>query len=201
MNICILTGMKKDIYVFRHGETDYNKEGRLLGMIDHPLNATGLAQAKALADRLKDVSMELIFSSPLKRAYQTGEAVATSKNIPIVVDDRLREMTVGQMDGQLANDVATTYPEDYKTFLAWDDLDFRFPNGESNREVQARALSFFKDMAQNSYTRIGVATHSAFMRCMLLALGLPKIVEIANGAVFHIVYEDGQFTMNPLDER
>lgn len=76
--------MKKDLYVFRHGGTDFNRDGKAQGQsCDISLNETGIRQANEMADNLKGVNIEVIYSSPLLRAYQTALCVAKDKRIEV----------------------------------------------------------------------------------------------------------------------
>ena len=73
--------MKKIIYIFRHGETDSNIEHRMQGWLDVPLNANGVAQARALAQKLADVRFDVVYSSPSSRALDTARAVVGDQQI------------------------------------------------------------------------------------------------------------------------
>ena len=78
--------MKKDFYLFRHGQTDMNAAGRWQGRgIDLPLNETGREQARELAAALTPAALEVVFSSPLKRAVQTAQIVAEILRIPVQI--------------------------------------------------------------------------------------------------------------------
>ena len=70
----------------RHGETDWNREGRWQGWADPPLNETGRAQARALAEQLRDTPFDAVYSSDLRRAHETAEIVAEPHSVPVVAD-------------------------------------------------------------------------------------------------------------------
>jgi 2,3-bisphosphoglycerate-dependent phosphoglycerate mutase len=80
------------LWLIRHGLTDWNLEGRYQGQSDIPLNAEGLAQARRLAERLKGTSIEALFSSDLLRAYQTAKILGECLGLPVQADPRLREI-------------------------------------------------------------------------------------------------------------
>lgn len=90
------------IYVVRHGETDWNKEGRYQGRIDVELNEVGVKQAELLHNELKSIKFDVVFSSPLKRAYKTASLI-TNNNI--IVDKRLIERGNGKLEGKLKKEV------------------------------------------------------------------------------------------------
>lgn len=90
------------IYVARHGQTDWNKEGRLQGRRGMPLNEEGILQAEALAEKLQEITFDYVFSSPQERAVQTAE-IATGRKA--VVDARLDVFDLGEADGMARSNV------------------------------------------------------------------------------------------------
>lgn len=89
------------IYIVRHGQTDWNLEGRTQGHSDIPLNQTGINQANIIKEKLKDIKFDKVFSSPLKRAYETATLIT---NNPIIKDNRLIERFGGELEGKLSKD-------------------------------------------------------------------------------------------------
>ena len=87
------------LFLFRHGETDWNREGRLQGHTDTPLNATGLAQAQALAESLRPHRLDAVVSSDLARARTTAQIVAEALRVPLFIEAGLRETRCRQPDG------------------------------------------------------------------------------------------------------
>src|SRR5262252_5785166 len=79
------------LFLFRHGETDWNREGRLQGHTDTPLNVTGLAQARALAESLRPHQLEAVVSSDLARARTTAQIVVKALRVPLFIEPGLRE--------------------------------------------------------------------------------------------------------------
>lgn len=186
--------MRKDFYIFRHGETEYNREQRWQGQgVDLDLNATGIEQAKTLAAKLQDKGLQVIYSSPLKRAYQTAAQVAKAKNLPIRILPDLTEGNVGDCEGELREKVAEKYPEIWNIWYGDNQImDVRWPNGESKQEVQDRMLKAFNQMLQAPENIIGVASHGAAIRYLLLKYGYGPH-RITNTALFHLIYEDGNW--------
>ena len=88
-----------ELYLVRHGQTDWNAEGRLQGERDTTLNENGREKARALGEKVKDVEFDFIFSSPLNRAYETALLVRGERDIEIIKDDRLREISFGVAEG------------------------------------------------------------------------------------------------------
>ncbi len=90
------------IYIVRHGQTDYNVEGRYGGRIDVPLNDTGIKQAQELHEKLKDIKFDLVYSSPLQRAIKTAEIICDNE---IIKDDRIIERDNGELEGKLKTEI------------------------------------------------------------------------------------------------
>ena len=87
------------LYIIRHGETPWNAEGRLQGQTDIPLNENGIRLAKITGEALKDVPFDFAISSPLKRARQTAELVLAGRQIPVLEDARIEELSFGSWEG------------------------------------------------------------------------------------------------------
>lgn len=186
--------MRKDFYIFRHGETDYNAVKRWQGCgIDSDLNANGIAQAHALAQKLKDLQIEIIYSSCLKRAVQTTEIVADCLGVSFCQIPELREANLGQTEGLPKSEVAEAFP---KIFAEWyapeNNLDVRFPDGESKREIQQRMYSVLERLLTTEHSVIGIASHGSSIRYLLMYFGF-ELGRMPNTALFHLVYEDGSW--------
>ena len=95
------------IYFVRHGQTDWNKIGRIQGQTDIELNKHGEEQALVIKEKLKDIKFDKVFSSPLKRAFKTAQLICDSK---IAVDNRLKERFNGELEGKLKNEI-TIFPD------------------------------------------------------------------------------------------
>jgi broad specificity phosphatase PhoE len=136
------------LWLIRHGQTDWNVEGRYQGQADLPLNATGLAQAEQLAVQLDGERFEALYSSDLLRARQTAKVLAQKIGLPVQVDPRLREVNQGQWEGELF----AVIRERYRTEIAQrrlDPVDGRPPGGESAAEVAARVWEAADDIARD----------------------------------------------------
>ena len=129
------------LWLARHGETAENAEGRILGRRDPPLSPAGIAQAEALADQMRDVGLQAIWTSPLQRAHRTAKVVATAlRGLEPVVLEKLLESDRGDWEGRLVAELAHESPELHAAFLAGEPS-FRFPGGESLAEQRARTHS------------------------------------------------------------
>ena len=109
--------MTKTIYVFRHGQTDYNVARRVMGQMDIPLNDVGRVQATELANKLATFAIGAIYSSPLARAMETAQAVADKIGAPIITDKRLMERNNGKLQGHIVH--GTNNPAEFRPNTRW----------------------------------------------------------------------------------
>lgn len=147
------------LVLIRHGQTDWNVEGRYQGQADPPLNANGIEQAEALARLLMDTAIEVLYSSPLKRALQTAEILSRILKVPVIRDPRLMEINQGEWETRLRSDIERSYPE---RFYAWQKKPWEVtpPGGENLSEVQGRVYSAIDEiLREQEYTCIGLVTH------------------------------------------
>src|SRR5947209_8391773 len=105
-------GQCKKLYLFRHGETDWNAEGRFQGHLDIPLNEKGRAQARALVEKLKLASIEAIVTSDLSRARDTALVSAQALGLPIFEDRRLREAFLGDAQGLTSEEIRLRFGDE-----------------------------------------------------------------------------------------
>jgi broad specificity phosphatase PhoE len=155
------------LFLFRHGETDWNRAGRLQGHTDTPLNATGLAQAAALTERLRPHRLDAVVSSDLARAWTTGRIVAEGLGVPLIREPLLREAQIGEAEGLFWPEVKSRFG-DTLTERWFTDDDAAFPGGETGLETRTRGLAALRRItAEQPYGRLGVSTHSAMVRQLM----------------------------------
>lgn len=127
------------LLLVRHGETDWNRSGQIMGEQPIPLNQNGEADAQRLADLLRSRSLRTIYSSPVLRARQTAEILATAVRLPVRVDRGLTEINVGEWVGRFWRELTDDLVR--RNFYS-NPQDSRPPGGETLREVQTRVVSF-----------------------------------------------------------
>jgi 2,3-bisphosphoglycerate-dependent phosphoglycerate mutase len=158
---------KRALFLFRHGETDWNREGRLQGHTDVPLNETGIGQARLLGEKLRAHRLEAIVSSDLERARTTAQIVADALGIPLWTDPGLRETNVGAAEGLLWAEAKTRFGEGL-TDRWYSEEDAAFPGGETGLATRMRGLSALRRFAlTHPYQRIGISTHGAMVRQLM----------------------------------
>lgn len=126
--------------IIRHGETDWNAEKRIQGHLDIPLNHAGLRQAHAIADSLAESPFRVIYSSDLRRAWQTAKIAAARLEVPVRPHDGLRERHSGVLEGRTVEELAKEHPEAHARFLDRNP-DYGFGEGESMRVFSARVVA------------------------------------------------------------
>ncbi len=163
-----------DIYLIRHGETDYNKAGRLQGVTDIPLNAYGIELAQKTAQAMEDIPFSMIFSSPLVRAYQTAEIIRGNRPVPIIRTEGLKEISFGEYEGLICRGEGYNIPDpDFPRFFENPESYQTPPGGESIPHLMARTSSFLKTVIQEPTYQDGIllmASHGAAIRGILSGL-------------------------------
>lgn len=150
------------LYIARHGETEKNRQGLLLGQKDVELNEIGINQAYELGKKMKNLKIDLIVSSSMTRAKQTTEIVSSYIHKPIKIEPRLIERNIGAYDGLALREVQEKFQKGYTSEMAYNKTP---PGGESSQEVQERVFAALNDLKKNyPNKKILVITHSFIIR-------------------------------------
>ncbi len=162
--------MSTRLILIRHGRTEWNHDGRFQGQADVELDAVGRAQAVAMASRVALLAPGVLLSSPLVRARETADALASATGLEVVVDSRLAEINVGSWAGKRMEDAAAEVPQFYEWLRAG--VDFRrSPTGETATEAGARVASALQEAAEaNAGGVTAVVGHGLAMRMAILEL-------------------------------
>jgi broad specificity phosphatase PhoE len=149
-----------ELWLLRHGQTDWNLEGRFQGQSDVPLNAEGILQAENLAEKLmREKPFAAIFSSDLQRAFRTAKIIAKNSGLKVQIDHRLREVCQGEWEGMLFQDVVSTYRHNWEDRRVNPEAAHP-PGGESVAEVTARMSEAADDITrQYPGSRVLVVSH------------------------------------------
>lgn len=148
------------LLLIRHGETDWNNERRIQGNTDTPLNANGIAQAKQLAARIAGEKIDALYASPLARARVTAEIIAEKSGVALILDDRLKEKGLGDLEGLTVDEFEVRYPELHRGWISSVDH-FPLPGEESPAQLRERIVAFIDDLRarHTNGARVGVVTH------------------------------------------
>jgi 2,3-bisphosphoglycerate-dependent phosphoglycerate mutase len=172
-----------DLWLIRHGETTWNKEGRIQGQLDAPLSEMGVRQVKALAKRLSRNKFDTIYSSDSGRATQTANLIFPNEHLSL--DERLRERHFGIFEGKKRTEFTLEDEEIYRTFRR-DPFHEQLPNGESWQNLFTRIDGWLKSLPDRG--QLLAVTHGGAIRAVLsLVVGYPKSYEwnarIANASI------------------
>ena len=158
------------ILLVRHGQTDWNVQGRWQGFEPVPLNEEGWSQARALARFLQGRPVGEIISSDLPRAFQTASAIGDAVGISPHTDERWREFNLGIFQGYTREILAEKFPAEWHDFHA-DYWDFHIPSGESRRNMQERVYSAWLDVISSATgPELVIVSHGGSLKMLLLKL-------------------------------
>lgn len=186
------------ILLVRHGETVWNRAGRVQGWRDSPLTELGAAQARALAERLADERVEKLISSDLGRARETAGPIAGRLALAIELDPGLRERNYGIFEGRTYAEIERDDPEAYG-FLARRDVAYVIPAGESGVGFAARVLEALERIATlHAGHRVAVVTHGGVLGVLYRhAVRLPSDAQrdyaLANASINHVRFGSGRW--------
>ncbi|MGH8219693.1 MAG: histidine phosphatase family protein [Steroidobacteraceae bacterium] len=151
------------LIAIRHGETEWNIEGREQGHLDSALTPRGIQQSRAVAERLRRGRFSVLYSSDLGRAMQTAEIISSVTGIRIMRDVRLRERNMGIFEGLTKEEIAQNFPAEYSDYRRIGH-GFRIPKGESGQERLERSIRVLNAIAERHPTETIVAvTHGGFL--------------------------------------
>ncbi len=197
--------MSTKVCIIRHGETDWNKEGRLQGHTDIPLNDTGRKQALAMASNAVHFNFDALYSSDLMRAIETAKALAQYEHLELKMLTKLRERHFGFLQGLCKSELPETHPE---AFALYDsrDVHHKFETGESLLEFNKRVIDVFNDLVKHhSNQQIAVVCHAGLLDSMRrLATGQPLHTErnfhIPNSALNWFHFDGNKWHLDQWDD-
>lgn len=159
------------LYVIRHGETDWNRARKVQGHTDIPLNEYGRRLAEETAEGMKDIPLDLAYTSPLLRAKETAEIILNGRTIPLYEEERIKELCFGRYEGICCSG-DNRDPESDKFNLFFGDTANYVPvgGGESIEDLYARTGDFLNELCSRkdlADKHILVSTHGAAMTALL----------------------------------
>ena len=189
------------LLLVRHGETDWNRDGRWQGHSDTPLNEVGRAQARELAASLDGI--DVIYASDLARAHETAEILGAQLGVEVRLDKRLRERGFGAWEGLTMAEIERRFREAHERWRAGEG--FGADDAESFKDFAARVLSFVEDvLSRHPHETVLVVGHGGSIRVVhALATGLDyvrdhgSIPAVANCVVARYEVRDGKLA--PVD--
>ncbi len=192
--------MNTTLILIRHGETYWNREGRIQGHLDSALTPDGIAQAEACARRLHAEAIDHVIASDLERVRHTAGILAAATNLPIRYDAALRERSYGVGEGKTYAELDAMHPEMYSSIRATDP-DFTVEGGESRRQFHSRITEALRQIVeQHAGKRILVVTHGGVLAVVYrwlnkLPIATVERVAIPNVAYNRVLFSEGHWTL------
>ena len=162
------------LLIARHGETEWNAEGRIQGHTDIGLSEKGAEQARSLGQRLADRQIDVAYSSDLKRTSETAKLALGGRDITLNETPRLREYNKGIFEGMTLSEIQEKFPAEYPKYLE-KDLSYAPEGGETTRDVSTRMASIFSEIKANHLDEtVLVVSHGGVLRAAMVSLlGMP----------------------------
>lgn len=161
--------METELFIVRHGQSEGNRDKRFTGHGPSQLTELGRAQARAVAERLGELGIAVVYASDLPRAMATAEPFCARSGITPIATPAIRERDMGAYTGALFDDIAANDPVGWKALRSRDPA-FRPPNGESHAECAARVGGFLDALLSTSSGRIALFSHGIAIHHMLMHL-------------------------------
>jgi broad specificity phosphatase PhoE len=173
------------IYVTRHGQTEWNLEGRMQGREDSPLTPLGEDQARWLGKRLKEVPFGSIHTSSSGRAKQTAKWIKGARDLQLIENDKWKEIHLGPWEGKLKKEIEEENAEKFRYF--WERPQFYSPEeGESFQAVMKRAGSEIEKLAQSSEDQpVLLVTHGVVLKALMAYVLDKPLKDFWSGAYMH----------------
>ena len=187
-----------ELWLVRHGETDWNFERRMQGHSQTRLSALGVQQARRLAARLKGETFDTVYSSDLERALQTAQIVFPEREI--IQDRRLREITYGVLDGTTGLE-RTDEQNNLLAYLRRDPAAPRPSEGENYQDVLARVEAFLAGLPGQG--KVIVFSHGGTVRTTLhsvLGYAAGWSFSINNTGISKLVFREGHVTLSFIND-
>ena len=158
------------LFLIRHGQTEWNRLGKYQGQADIALSEDGLRQAELLAKAFPAETLNVIYTSDLKRALMTAECLERRYHCPIYPDAGLRELNFGDWEGLTYEEIATRWPQEVENLFGAPEK-LQIPNGETFAALQARAMKKLRAIRmENEGKEVAVVAHGAIAKTILTAL-------------------------------
>ena len=191
-----------EIYIVRHGKTVWNAAGLLQGSVDIELNEAGRELAGRTGENLESISFDKIYSSPLIRAYETACLIRGHRNIPIIRDERLKELCFGVNEGKNFKELLADETNNFHYFFDRPELYQAPEGGEDFETISKRAAKFMQEVIEpqaDKLSRIMIVGHGALNKALMRHVRKNELQDYwagglqKNCSVSIIEYEGGQY--------
>lgn len=160
--------MNTTIYLTRHGQTEWNIEKRLQGRGNSPLTKDGIDRAKELRDRIKEIELDVIYTSPIERALHTANIIKGERQLEVITEDRLMEMCFGDYEGRKTDEVMKENPEWNIDLIMHGDVSLSAPNGENLENVRSRVKDAMDSIIEvNRGKNVLIVAHGITLKALM----------------------------------
>ena len=197
--------MTATVLLVRHGQTSSNTTGFFMGWSDEDLNEVGYAQVQALSSRLANLPVSSIYTSPLRRTYNTAAILAKPHKLELKVIDELIEIQAGDWQGLHTDEIKQRWPELWQQSRT-DVSNVTLPNGESFGQVRERAVRAFDTiLAANHDRQVAIVSHEVVIKVIVAhALGATNSIyrrfEVRNASLSEIQITDDNARLVTLND-
>lgn len=198
--------MKTTIYLFRHGQTEWNQQKKMQGWQNSKLTTEGKRQADLLGKKLKQdkADIHVLYVSPSQRAIETAHLINQNLNLEIITDDGFQEINMGNWEGKTYEEIEEKYPEDWQHF--WQSPEqFRAENGgETFEELTKRSTeSLMNLLSLHKGETIGVISHRITIKCLvayLLEIPISELADIKPNSLTKLSIENNKIELDILSD-
>jgi broad specificity phosphatase PhoE len=191
--------VRLELILVRHGETEWNVGEIFRGRIDIDLNETGEKQAELLSEYLSGLKIEAVYSSPLKRALNTAQAIARHHHVEVQIRDGLNDLDFGQWQGLSLREVSEKYKELYAEWANHPER-VRLPGGQTLGQVKERAIKVVDEVTAKYEGAAVLVSHRVVNKVLICALlGLDDShfwnIRLDTCGLTTFSYENGRFVL------
>jgi broad specificity phosphatase PhoE len=174
---------KKVIFLIRHGNTEFNKKKLFRGHFDVPLDNAGIKQAEETGKFLKVINFDVIFSSPLSRAFKTADIINKyqENSVEVIKEDGFMDLNFGDWEGRGYDEVKSEYPEIFNRWMR-EPYKASIPKGEMLYDAQSRSWETLKGIvANNAGSILAIVTHRIINKLLI-----SKMLDIGESGIWKI---------------
>jgi probable phosphoglycerate mutase len=188
------------IFAVRHGETDWNVQGRIQGQLDVALNAKGRWQVQRVAEVLSGEALAAIYASDLLRAFETASAIAGRCGLHVVTDPGLRERGFGTFEGLTFDEIRKSWPQMSERWRRRDP-EFGAPGGETLNDFYLRSVACIERLAvMHPGQAIAIVSHGGVMDCLYraatrIALDAARSWQLGNASINRLLLTSGGLSL------
>ncbi len=198
--------MSTQVYLIRHGETMWNKERIVQGHLNSELSSEGRSQAKAVGEKLKDYNFDVIYSSDLDRAIDTANCINKHHNQVIILDELLRERSLGVLEGKNWNTIRKNHKEAGDIYHS-EDMNSEIPGGGESKTQFANRVKIFMDKiaVQEEGKKVLIITHGWYIIYFInTVLGMSheeksRLHYVRNGSISKVIYQKGEWFLEKFN--